>query len=205
MLPVKPFTMAKTRLATALPPREREQFAEMLFRHTIQIAMHVPELTGVLVVSRDTRILALARDYGAHTVLEDKHAPHNDATDLNAALRRGVQVAMMQGAQGVLILPADLPLLIEDDIHAILDLARYEGMMVIAPDRRDQGTNALFVTPPDVIEYAFGDGSFERHLDQAARLGIMAKVYRSERVQLDIDTPDDWHLYQATLTNPELG
>lgn len=196
VIPVKPFNLAKTRLANTLPPHEREQLAEELFRHTLQTVMAVTELSGVLVVSRDTHVLALARSYKAHTVAEDKSV----TPDLNVALTRGSHAAVLQGASAILVLPADLPLIAEEDIRAIIDLARYDGMMVIAPDRRDQGTNALLVTPPHIIPYQFGDDSYVKHCDAARSAGATVKTYRSERVQLDIDTPDDLHFYQQHLT-----
>ena len=63
--------------------------------------------------------------------------------------------------------------------------------VVIVPDRQGTGTNALLLTPPDVIAPAFGPGSFERHRDLAAAAGATCEVARPQTLLLDVDTPED--------------
>ena len=58
---------------------------------------------------------------------------------------------------------------------------------MIVPDRHGTGTNALLLTPPDVIEPAFGPGSFARHSELAGH----GRVAELPSLTLDIDTPDD--------------
>jgi 2-phospho-L-lactate guanylyltransferase len=58
---------------------------------------------------------------------------------------------------------------------------------VIVPDRHGTGTNALLLTPPDVIEPSFGPGSFARHRELAGT----ASVAELPSLLLDVDTPDD--------------
>ena len=48
----------------------------------------------------------------------------------------------------LLMLPADLPSLQKKDIEAMVTLGRSEGrIVVIAPMRKEKGTNGLFVSP----------------------------------------------------------
>src|SRR4051812_22293965 len=189
IVPVKPFNRAKSRLAKVLTPGEREALAEKLFRHSLDTLTRVKQIAGVLVISRDTKALALARDYHVHTVQE------GGAPELNAALLRASQVVRSQGADGVLILPADVPLVTTEDIEQILHLGRYNMSVVLAPDQKNDGTNTLLVSPPGLIPFAFGEGSFRRHMLLAEEAGATVKVYRSERTILDIDTPPDLELY----------
>lgn len=189
IVPIKPFVRAKSRLAGVLPADQREALAEKMFRHGLEVLSATRQIAGVMVVSRDTKALAMAREYGVSTVQE------SGAPELNLALQRACEVVRLQGADGVLIVPADLPLYTADDIEQIVHLGRYHMTMVIAPDRNDSGTNALLINPPTLIPFSFGIGSFRRHIELAERAGATVKVHHSTRLGLDIDTPDDLALY----------
>jgi 2-phospho-L-lactate guanylyltransferase len=63
--------------------------------------------------------------------------------------------------------------------------------VVIVPDRHGQGTNALLLTPPDVMEPAFGEGSFARHAARARAAGAAVRVADLPSLALDVDTPED--------------
>jgi 2-phospho-L-lactate/phosphoenolpyruvate guanylyltransferase len=189
IVPIKPFNKAKSRLAKALHPEQREHIAETMFRRTVSVLTSVKDIRGVLVISRDTKVLAIARDLGAHTVQE------SGEPELNAALLRASQVAGLQHANGVLILPADLPLVTADDVQQLLYLGRYHHSVVLAPDRNEDGTNAMVVVPPGFIPFSYGSGSFARHLKLAQDAQATVQVYRSETLSLDIDTPEDLAIY----------
>jgi 2-phospho-L-lactate guanylyltransferase len=62
---------------------------------------------------------------------------------------------------------------------------------VIVPDRHGQGTNALLLTPPDVMAPAFGPGSFARHAARARAAGAAIRVADVSSLGLDVDTPED--------------
>ena len=185
IVPVKPFIRAKSRLAKVLQPHEREALAEKMFRHSLEVLVSVRPVAGVLVISRDTKALHIARDYGVHTVQE------SGTPELNAALLRASQVVGSQGADGVLVLPADVPMVTTEDIEQILHLGRYNTTVVLAPDAQDEGTNAMLCNPPGYIPFSYGPGSFHRHMILAEEAGATVKIYRSERLSLDIDTPPD--------------
>jgi 2-phospho-L-lactate guanylyltransferase len=189
IVPVKPFVRAKSRLSAVLAAPQREALAERMFRHGLHVLSQVRQIAGVMVVSRDSRALALARDYGAHTIQE------SGAPELNDALRRASEFVRLQGADGVLVIPADLPLYTVEDVEQIVHMGRYNTTVVLVPDRNENGTNALLVTPPGFIPFSFGPGSFRRHMDYANKAGATVKIYHSERIGLDIDTPDDLDVY----------
>lgn len=189
IVPIKPFNRAKSRLAVALPPEVREHLAAAMLRRTVSLLVACSEITGVLVVSRDNRALVIARQEGARTVQE------SGAPELNNALARAGQVVNSWGARASLILPADLPLLTMNDIREMIHLGRYHRSIVIAPDRRGEGTNALLMRPPCLIPCAFGGNSFGRHMQLAQEAAATLHVFRSERLMLDLDTPDDLIAY----------
>lgn len=185
IVPVKPLRRGKSRLAGTLSPDERAQLNEMLLEHTLQTLKDLPEVEQVLVVSRDPRALAIARDHGARTVRED------GAPQLNTALKRATIVAQVYATRGVLVLPADLPLLSRQDVLALLEKAVDPPVVVIAPDRHMKGTNALLISPAGLIEYDFGDDSFARHCERVRRRGVRLEVVDLPSLGLDLDLPED--------------
>ena len=189
IVPVKPLNQAKTRLAQVLSPEERQHLAETMLRHVLGVVQHVPQLMGTLVISRDNKALTIAREYGARTVQE------SGAPELNAALMRATQVISRLNGSAILILPADLPLIVQEDVQGIIHMGENEPSVVIATDQHQDGTNALFIRPPGLFDYAYGPGSFRRHIDKGREAGAEVHVYQSERLSLDIDMPSDLKFY----------
>ena len=189
IVPVKPLNRAKSRLARVLSGPEREQLTLRMLRYNLETACAIEGLAGVLVISRDNDVLAEARAVNGVLTLQESGIP-----GLNNALNQARH--MLRGADAILVLPADIPLVVADDVRAMLEMGRQPGSVVIAPDRHGQGTNAIFLHPPGIIDFSFGVGSFARHQAAARSQGARVFAYQSEGLALDIDTPEDmavWH------------
>ena len=163
IVPVKPLRYGKSRLAGTLTEDQRTELNRALLQHTLETLSEIEEVDGVLVVSRDPHALTVARSHGARTVQE------NGQPQLNTALKRATVVAQVYATRGVLVLPADLPLIAKDDILELVRRAQEPPVVVIAPDRHGRGTNALLISPPGLIEYDFGENSFQRHCERAKK------------------------------------
>lgn len=198
IVPVKPFSRAKSRLAAVLSPEQRESLAQHMLRQSLHLLIGMQTFAEVLVVSRDSKALKIAHDYHAHTIQE------TGAPELNAALLRAGQVAASRGAQGVFVMPADLPLVTADDIEQILYLGRYNFSVVLVPDQAEDGTNGMLVAPPGLIPFTFGVGSFARHKALAEAAGANVQIYHSTHMALDIDLPADLERYRDIFTTREI-
>ena len=185
IVPVKPLRRGKSRLAGTLTEDERTALNQELLEHTLKVLSTLKELDQVLVVSRDPQALTIARNHGARTVQEDGQ-PH-----LNTALARATVMAQVHSIRGILVLPADLPLLTHDDVLALIDRAAKPPVVVIAPDRHGKGTNALLMVPSGQIEYDFGEGSFQRHCERAIKSGARLEIVELPSLGLDLDLPED--------------
>ncbi len=193
IVPVKPLRAAKSRLAPVLSDEAREELSRSLLIHTLEVLNQVLAIERILVVSRDSRALTLARDFGARTVTE------HGASELNAALTRATLVARGYGVRTVLILPADLPLLDPECVHQVIDRANDPPVVVLSPDRHQAGTNALLSSPPGMIRYGFGPDSFKRHLERAQHAGVNVAIYEHASLALDLDLPADLELFRETV------
>lgn len=197
IVPVKPLRRGKSRLAGTLTENERTELNRALLQHTLETLSELKEVDGVLVVSRDPNALTIARNHGARTVQEDGQP------ELNTALKRATIVAQVYATRGVLVLPADLPLVTREDIQALIRRATEPPVVVIAPDRHKKGTNALLISPPGLIEYDFGENSFERHCELIKKAGARLEIVDLPTLGLDLDVPEDFEIIkglESTIT-----
>ncbi|GAB4419076.1 MAG: hypothetical protein Fur0044_15290 [Anaerolineae bacterium] len=187
IIPAKPLGKSKTRLAGVLPAAERVDLSRSLLQRTIGLARQVSE---VVVVSRDAGVRKLAKAAGAWALVETGH-------DLNHALRQAADWVAAQGREAILVVPGDLPLLQPSDLAEMVRLGQRSPAVVIAPSQRLDGTNALLLRPPRLIEFAFGPGSFEKHQHAARIAGVEPVIYHSPTVGLDLDLPEDLRNWQC--------
>lgn len=191
VVPVKALHGAKSRLAVVLGPDERAALTLRTLR-TVLDALDAPGIAARLVVSPDPVVLAAAREVGAVTLGQ---RPDGGGDGLNWALDEARAAAV--GADALLVVLGDLPLLERADTAAILALAGATPGVVLAPDRRETGTNAMLLRPPGALPFAFGAGSLARHRALAAARGLPLAHYRAPGTALDLDTPDDLYAVEG--------
>jgi 2-phospho-L-lactate guanylyltransferase len=184
IVPMKPFAEAKRRLGDVLDGTARADLSRELLTRTLQVLIKAHGVARVAVVSRDRQVLRVARRSGAWGMWETKEG-------LNEALEQATRAAKANGAPAVLIIPADLPRLATSDVSQIIELGRKPPCIVVAPSRRDHGTNALLVNPTGLIHYAFGDESYREHQRLAEQAGARVQIYRSDSIAFDLDLPED--------------
>jgi 2-phospho-L-lactate guanylyltransferase len=185
LIPVKGFSNAKQRLAPLLSRDEREILAQAMFRDALDQVFKVGALESVHVVTPDDSVAAIASSYGAMVVREDEEGGETAAVDFARGRMK------QQGIDSVLILPADIPLLRAGDIEHLLENRRPAPSALLVPSHDRMGTNALVLSPPDVIGLRFGYDSFSYHLSQVAARRLPAHAVENERIALDIDEPKD--------------
>lgn len=174
ILPVKSFGRAKQRLTGGFP--DRPSLAAAMVADVLDALARVPEIDEVLVVT--------AAPVEARAGVRIVHDPVEAGQ--SAAALRGIEAAA--GADRVLLVPGDCPALDPGEVSALL---AHEDGVVIVPDRHGTGTNALLLTPPTVMEPAFGEGSFARHTALARAAGASVRAAEVRSLGLDVDTPDD--------------
>jgi 2-phospho-L-lactate guanylyltransferase len=198
VLPVKTFTEAKARLRRGLSPGERRALAEAMFCDVLIALRRTPSVQEILVVSADHAAQQIAAGYGAR-VLDDQEHGHN------VAARHGIHAAIESGAERALLVPSDCPIVDPSELEALLARDAGGRSVLIVPDRHGTGTNALVLTPPDVLAPAFGPGSRERHLANAHDAGIEGEIVAVPSLAFDVDTPDDLEALQAALAQRHGG
>ena len=196
VLPIKTYERAKQRLSDAVGIPDRRALAEAMVGDVLDTLPGVAGLDRVIAVTAEPLAAATAREAGASVV----HDPHEAGQSAAALL--GVRAAIEAGAERVLLVPGDCPALDPGEIAGLLARSGHAGV-VIVPDRHGAGTNALLLSPPDVIEPSFGPGSFARHAARAHAAGTKVRVAEVRSLGLDVDTPEDLHaLHEALAGRP---
>jgi 2-phospho-L-lactate guanylyltransferase len=185
LIPVKGFRNAKQRLAPLLSRAEREILAEAMFRDALDQILKAGGLESIHVVTPDDSVAAIASSHGAKVLREAAERGETAAVDFARSRMK------QQGIESVLILPADIPLLRARDLEDLLRERRPAPSALLVPSHDRMGTNALLLSPPDIIGLRFGYDSFSYHLSQVVARQLPAHVIENERIALDIDEPKD--------------
>lgn len=188
-VPVKPFGVAKARLAPILDAAARRRLGPTVVAHTLEAATQAGG--RVAVVTADADVARWAKGQGVEVVPE---AP--PGSGLNRAAQAAVAVASRLEMPWAIV-HADLPLLRPDDLVAVFD-ALSTGHVALAPSH-DRGSNVV-AAALDRFPFSYGPDSFGRHLTAAARLQLPVRVLVRTRLALDLDGPDD---LRSVLLHPD--
>ncbi|MER3396655.1 MAG: 2-phospho-L-lactate guanylyltransferase [Acidimicrobiia bacterium] len=189
LVPVKPLAVAKSRLAPAVPPEEREKLALSLASRVLAVAVQTG--VGVFVVTSDPTVAEAALDLSASVVSDPGiciRLGQGSPRALNTALEVGAAAVYKNGYESALIVPSDLPYVCVADLLAAMRRPGEDGI-VIAPSIEGGGTNALTLRLPPPIPFSFGPDSFHRHLSAAFERGLPVRVLRRKGLSFDLDTP----------------
>ena len=228
IVPIKGLSQAKQRLSPLLSEAERRQLMKHMIDDVLSTICRSDVISGVVVISDDEEVRAQVLKYDARILSEPVWAEpggksrvdrasggaFSDPTGAFPGIERLNQIFAMamgklaaEGEQGVLLLPADVPLITVENIQQMAALHSQPGVTII-PASVDGGTNAMMVSPPQLIALGYGHLSCQRHCDYARGAGIEPQVLSLSAsnltgsdssgsdfsgLRLDIDTVDDLH------------
>ncbi len=177
LVPVKAFTAAKARLAGVLSPGQRADLARWSAARVVAAAGELP----VHVACDDDEVAEWATRHGAGI-------EWHPGVGLNEAVRRSVASLAGQGAARVVVAHGDLP-----RAHGLARLAQLApaGGALLVPDHVGDGTNVTVVPASAAFPFAYGPGSFRRHVSLAIAARLPLTVHRDALLALDLDVPTD--------------
>lgn len=194
LLPLKEFAAAKQRLAGVLTAPERAQLFEAMVDDVLNVLTAQAAIERVVVCSRDRAAVWLARYYEVEFLHEDQLGVDAGADGaLNAAVNAAARRCQAQGADDLLVVHGDLPLLGEDELARFIGLHRGTSgpAVTIAPDRRRSGTNLLAWRGLPEFVTCYGANSLQQHCAQARALGVEPALCDLAGARCDIDEPED--------------
>lgn len=185
VVPIKELAGAKQRLAAVLTPERRAALMLAMCEDVLAVLATTPGLAGVAVVTVDPAATALARRHGARVL---QSGARDGQTCAVTAAGRALRA---EGCAAMIALPGDIPLLTSSEVAEVLAAHGPAPCCTIVPSRDEGGSNAVLASPPGTVPLRYGENSFQRHLDAAARAGVPTQVLRLPGIGLDVDTPAD--------------
>ena len=181
---IKDLDSAKQRLGTVLDAKARRELALRNAERAIRAAAAGD---ARLVVAGSPEVVGIAERLGAPSLLEPRQEGQN------VAAKRGIAEAVKKGAEAVVLLSSDLPLVTAKAVRDLLDAAgRIASPAAVAvPALGRGGTNALYLKPPEAITLHFGADSLAAFRREAEEKGVNFAIHRSEAMALDLDEPAD--------------
>lgn len=189
VIPVKELDGAKQRLAGLLSPAQRRALIEVMVREVLAAVAGTRGLAGIMVVTLDPVITALATQFGARVVTDGAREGHT------GSVTAGLRLLAREGRGGMITLPGDIPAATSAEIEAVLAAHLSAPAFTISPAHDDLGSNAVICSPPDSVPLRFGENSYFPHLEAARRAGIEPTVIRQPGIAMDIDHPVDLAMF----------
>ena len=185
IIPCKSLDRGKSRLAKCLVPSMRLQFCKELLVRTLRLAVQIVDPAQVLVVSPDAAARKIAESFRVGSLMDP-------GRHLNSALNVARRSLLARRPHlDVMIVPIDLPLASTSSLSA---LVRLTEDVVIAPDRRNSGTNVLLLRKAafDRFVFSYGVDSCAAHVACARQNRLSVGIFESESLAFDIDEPENY-------------
>ena len=183
IIPVKKLAESKTRLSLVFTPQERSMFTLTMLEDVLN-ALKGSSVDKIVVVAEDSQVKQTASKFGASYRFAN-------GAKLNSAVEETTLYCLKKGAQSVLVLPADVPLIESEEINRLIQLGDGGNSAVVLSPSHDWGTNALYQHPPKLIPACFGPGSFLNHIREAFQNGLCVRLHFSSNLATDIDSAED--------------
>lgn len=179
----KPTRTSKTRLKDWLSVEERACLVQAMLTDVLSQLSQVRSLDYFGVITRDPDAIRITQAFGGHVFFE------KEVNGMNHGIR-AVKELLGTRVKQMVILPADIPLISAQEVDALIRRSAYFSVTII-PCRRMTGTNGLILSPPHVMDTAFGQNSMKKHCMMACDLGLDYTVSQVPSLSNDIDTIED--------------
>ncbi|MBL4865798.1 MAG: 2-phospho-L-lactate guanylyltransferase [Pseudomonadales bacterium] len=207
VVPIKSLQKSKQRLANLLSQQQRADLSLAMLKDILHTLLLCRDIHKIVIVTSDPQINRIVLDYDLEVL------PEPAQTGLINAVTYAGETLAKQGVHRMLFIPADVPLVREQEIQRILnpiinakELTHpgliHSGLMHIVPATQSGGSNCISCMPADCMTFSFGENSCARHVKIARQLNLHTIVTKLAGIGLDVDTPEDLaQLAQQLMTD----
>ena len=199
VVPMKNPDISKSRLSGSLAPEARKRLAVLLFKNTIDILIESVQMSGkkfdIAVITNSKQIKNIAEEK-CILVIQDDEEPI-----LSNSIAKASHWANHNAYKSMCVIPADLADPKITEIVSFISHPLADKGLAITPSI-DLGTNALHLSPANLIDFYYGKKSFLKHINAAKNIGIIPVILPYDSLRFDIDTSSD--LEELFASNPRL-
>ncbi len=192
LAPMKPLASAMTRLADVASGPRRQALVLTMLNRVLTAAAGAVGADSCCVVGGDDVVRQSIATLGVRWA-------EDEGGGLNGALLAAMGHAFADGANAVLILPADLPMITTDEVRAVIAASDGLTQAVGVAATRDGGTNALLIPAQYAIQPAYGVDSFARHRGLIKAAGATLLTVDAPGIAFDLDTAEELAWAEANV------
>ena len=185
VIPVKQISQAKQRLSKILSSEERRDFFSAMLEDVLSMMVKIDFFEKIILATNCPHAISIA---GRHGITHFETGPDDG---LNQAAGETVNHLLENGISDMFLIPADIPLITEEEINSAIKAHPSAPSLTIIPSRDKLGSNCLLLSPPSRMPLKFGPESYFRHLEIAKSNGLKINPMELPGFGLDIDEPKD--------------
>ncbi len=185
VIPVKQISQAKQRLSKILSSEERRDFFSAMLEDVLSMMVKIDFFEKIILATNCPHVISIA---GRHGITHFETGPDDG---LNQAAGETVNHLLENGISDMFLIPADIPLITEEEINSAIKAHPSAPSLTIIPSRDKLGSNCLLLSPPSRMPLKFGPDSYFRHLEIAKSNGLKINPMELPGFGLDIDEPKD--------------
>ena len=185
VIPVKQISQAKQRLSKILSSEERRDFFSAMLEDVLSMMVKIDFFEKIILATNCPHAISIA---GRHSITHFETGPDDG---LNQAAGETVNHLLENGIRDMFLIPADIPLITEEEINSVLKAHPSAPSLTIIPSRDKLGSNCILLSPPSRMPLKFGPESYFRHLEIAQTNGLKVNPMEFSGFGLDIDEPKD--------------
>lgn len=201
VIPLKNIAHTKSRLRKILSLSERKLLTNYLLFQLIEkiqiIKKSLSEINIDLAITTSNKLSFESLKIQNIFIISDK-----GTKSLSSALNNSAVWASKKNYNVLCIFPSDLQNPKIKDLKNFLSPPYIQNEMRICPST-DLGTNAMLVSPPDLIKFNYGKRSFDNHIKIANQKGFKTSIIKLHSLTLDIDGEHDFK--QACLNMDKIS
>jgi len=187
VVPLRSFRFGKARLAPVLDDDARAALARRMADTVVAAA----GARAIVVVSSAPDVIEWCEQHALAQV--------DDPGSLDAAADLGRAWVRERELPRVVVVHGDLPFASSlDEVTSDGD----EPIAVLVSDQRGDGTPVCSIPVAAAFTFAYGSGSFARHVDAAARAGLTVREVHDRALGFDVDVPEDLDALDALDAKP---
>ncbi len=196
IIPVKTFSIAKTRLELSL--QQKEDLCKIMLEEILHILSISPQIEKIIIVTKEEKAIELGKKYNAMIILD------NDEKNVNSAVDLADKYLLENQFHASIVLPQDIPCIKTQDIDFMLNYKIPPNFAIVVPSRRFDGTNALVRMPIDLMKTHYDEDSYKIHMNTAKEHTRNVTLVFVKRIMLDIDNMEDLKYLLEQNEKPEL-
>jgi len=197
IIPVKTFSLAKTRLN--LSSQQKEDLCKIMLEEILHILSISPQIEKTIIVTKEKKAIKLGRKYNAVII------PDNEEKSVNSAVALADKYLLENQFDVSIVFPQDIPFIKTQDIDFMLNYKIPPNFAIVVPSRRFDGTNALVRMPIDLMITHYDEDSYKIHMNTAKEHTRNVALVFVKRIMWDVDNIEDLKFLLEQNEKPEIA